>query len=154
MHALILYGTETGNAEACATAISEVFADTVDTEVHDLADMTPQAMLEAETDLVVFVTATYGEGEFAGGGATFFEALRETKPDLKGARFAVFGLGDSYYTTFNRAGETAATMLTALGGAQVGDTARHDTSSGDDPEETAEEWARGILAALATPVAS
>lgn len=154
MNALILYGTETGNAEACATAISQVFADTVDTEVHDLADMTPQAMLEAGADLVVFATATYGEGDFAGGGAAFFEALREAKPDLRGVRFAVFGLGDSYYTTFNQAGETAATMLTTLGGTQVGDTARHDTSSGDDPEETAEEWAREILAVLATPVAS
>nr|Q8VQF4.1 RecName: Full=Cindoxin; Short=Cdx; AltName: Full=FMN-containing redox partner [Citrobacter braakii]AAL57616.1 cindoxin [Citrobacter braakii] len=154
MNALILYGTETGNAEACATTISQVLADTVDTKVHDLADMTPRAMLDSGADLIVFATATYGEGEFAGGGAAFFETLRETKPDLSGLRFAVFGLGDSYYTTFNQAGATAATILASLGGTQVGDTARHDTSSGDDPEETAEEWAREILTALATPAVS
>ena len=154
MNALILYGTETGNAEATATAISQVLAGTVDSEVHDLADTTPDAMTQAGADLVVLVTATPGEGDFAGGGADFFEALTETKPDLTGLRFAVFGLGDSYYTTFNQAGETAATILTTLGATQVGDTARHDASSGDDPEEIAEEWAREVLAALPAPVAS
>lgn len=154
MNALILYGTETGNAEACATAISQVLAGTVDSEVHDLADTTPDVLTQAETDLVVLVTATHGEGEFAGGGAGFFEALTEAKPDLSGRRFAVFGLGDSYYTTFNKAGETATTILTTLGATQVGDTARHDASSGDDPEELAEEWAREVLAALPAPVAS
>lgn len=153
MNALILYGTETGNAEACATAISQVLEGTVDSEVHDLADTTPDA-LTGGADLVVLVTATHGEGDFAGGGADFFEALTESKPDLTGVRFAVFGLGDSYYTTFNQAGETAATLLTTLGAEQIGETARHDASSGDDPEEIAEEWVREVLAALPAPVAS
>ncbi|OUS91315.1 flavodoxin domain-containing protein [Rhodococcus sp. NCIMB 12038] len=153
MNALILYGTETGNAEACATAISQVLEGIVDSEVHDLADTTPDA-LTGGADLVVLVTATHGEGDFAGGGADFFEALTESKPDLTGVRFAVFGLGDSYYTTFNQAGETAATLLTTLGAEQVGETARHDASSGDDPEEIAEEWVREVLAALPAPVAS
>lgn len=150
MKAIVLYGTETGNAQACAEVISEGISG--ESTVHDLGDVAPDLLSAGDIDLAIFVTATYGDGEFAGGGARFFESLLAIEPDLSTLRFAVFGLGDSYYTTFNRAGETATSLLLGRGASQVGVTACHDASSGDDPEESASEWLVETLAAMA-PVA-
>ena len=74
----------------------------------------------------------------------FADELESVNPDLTGLRFAVFGLGDSIYDTFNRGGEIVAEMLTKRGAVQVGEHARHDNSSPIKPAKQAAEWAEGI----------
>lgn len=99
----------------------------------------------------IIVCSTYGEGDLPTGAEPFFGALDAQRPDLTGLRFAVFGLGDSVYDdTFNRGGEIAAEKLTALGGTQIGEHARHDASSKVKPTVMGREWARSLpLGAIA-----
>ncbi|RRQ25610.1 nitric oxide synthase [Rhodococcus sp. Eu-32] len=154
MNILVLYGTETGNAEECSTAVAEILGKHADVAEFDMTDFTTDRFVDAAADYVVFVTATHGDGELAGGGAAFFEALTTRKPVLTGTKFAVFGLGDSYYTTYNRAGEIVVETMTGFGAELIAPLARHDASSGDDPQEQASEWAQELVHVIGAPVPS
>ncbi len=79
-------------------------------------------------------------------------ALRRARRGRPGSfrlRFAMFGLGDRVYEdTFNRGGEIIADKLVEPVAQQVGDHARHDSSSNVKPKVQAAEWARDITALL------
>ncbi|MBY6412489.1 flavodoxin domain-containing protein [Rhodococcus sp. BP-252] len=146
MAVVVLFGSETGTAEEVADKIAEVLSDH-DAEVRD--------MLEYEVsdidvnDFHVIICSTYGDGELPTGAVPFYEALDEDAPDLKGLRFALFGLGDRVYEdTFNRGGEIIAEKLVELGAEQVHEHARHDSSSNVKPKAQAEEWARELSGLL------
>ena len=75
----------------------------------------------------------------------FHAALQGRRPDLAGLRFATFGLGDSFYETFNRGSRIIADALVELGAQQVGEHGQHDASSGELPGDAALAWAKGLL---------
>ncbi len=141
MSVVILYGTETGTGELVADAIADAL-NQHDPSVYDMSEYAVEDLDPA--DFLVIVCSTYGEGELPTGAEPFAEELESVNPDLSGLRFAVFGLGDSIYDTFNRGGEIVAEMLTKRGAVQVGEHARHDNSSSIKPAKQAEEWAEGI----------
>ncbi len=143
MRVTILFGTELGTAERAADAIADALSADHDIDVHDMCDF--------DTDDIdihrfhIIVCSTYGSGDLPTGAEPLFDQLDDRLPDLTGLRFAIFGLGDSVYDdTFNRGGEICAEKLTALGGAQVGDHARHDASSTVRPQDLAADWAGGL----------
>lgn len=143
---VILYGTETGTAEEIADTISDVIARHADTSVYgmdeyDVADLDP-------SDFHIIVCSTYGDGELPTGAVGFFDDLDADQPDLAGLRFAMFGLGDSIYDTFNHGSDIAADKLIALGAERVGEHARHDGSSKVRPRDLAKEWATDIAAVV------
>ncbi|MFT4125031.1 MAG: flavodoxin family protein [Gordonia sp. (in: high G+C Gram-positive bacteria)] len=147
MSVVILYGTETGNCELVADAISDVLATGHDPSIYDMSDFAVEDLDPA--DFLVVVCSTYGEGELPTGAEPFADELNEVAPDLTGLRFAVFGLGDSVYgETFNRGGELMAELLTKYGATQVGEHARHDNSSAIKPAVQAEEWATELTAII------
>lgn len=142
MRIVVLFGSEMGTAENVAEAIAgelSGYETTVfDMSEFDLADLDRHAFH-------IIVCSTYGDGDLPTGAEPFFEALEAQQPDLTGLRFAVFGLGDSVYgSTFNQGGEIAAERLTALGGTQVGEHARHDASTEIEPTEMGREWVRAL----------
>ncbi|ASR04706.1 flavodoxin domain-containing protein [Gordonia rubripertincta] len=141
MSVVILYGTETGTGELVADAIADAL-NQHDPSVYDMSEYAVEDLDPA--DFLVIVCSTYGEGELPTGAEPFADELESIDPDLSGLRFAVFGLGDSIYDTFNRGGEIVAEMLTKRGAVQVGEHARHDSSSSVKPAKQAEEWAEGI----------
>ncbi|GAB87983.1 flavodoxin domain-containing protein [Gordonia rubripertincta] len=141
MSVVILYGTETGTGELVADAIADAL-NQHDPSVYDMSEYAVEDLDPA--DFLVIVCSTYGEGELPTGAEPFADELESINPDLSGLRFAVFGLGDSIYDTFNRGGEIVAEMLTKRGAVQVGEHARHDSSSSVKPAKQAEEWAEGI----------
>ncbi|WP_459547986.1 flavodoxin domain-containing protein [Nocardia sp. X0981] len=147
MRIVVLFGSEMGTAENVAESIAEELAE------HEVSifDMTDFDIDELDPDLLhIIVCSTYGEGDLPTGAEPFFEALDARRPDLTGLRFAVFGLGDSVYDdTFNRGGEIAAEKLTALGGVQIGEHARHDASGEIAPTVLGREWARSLPLAAA-----
>ncbi|MHC3003757.1 flavodoxin domain-containing protein [Gordonia metallireducens] len=141
MSVVILYGTETGTGELVADAIADAL-NQHDPSIYDMSEYAVEDLDPA--DFLVIVCSTYGEGELPTGAEPFADELESVNPDLSGLRFAVFGLGDSIYDTFNRGGEIVAEMLTKRGAVQVGEHARHDNSSSIKPAKQAEEWAEGI----------
>ncbi|MET4048646.1 MULTISPECIES: flavodoxin domain-containing protein [unclassified Rhodococcus (in: high G+C Gram-positive bacteria)] len=146
MAVVVLFGSETGTAEEVADKIAEVMTD----HDVDVRDMLEYELSDIDTDdFHVIVCSTYGEGELPTGAGPFYDALVEEGPDLSGLRFAMFGLGDRVYEdTFNRGGEIIADKLVELGAQQVGEHARHDSSSNVKPKVQAAEWARDVTALL------
>ncbi len=105
MSVVILYGTETGTGELVADAIADAL-DQHDPSIYDMSEYAVEDL--APEDFLVIVCSTYGEGELPTGAEPFADELESVNPDLGGLRFAVFGLGDSIYDTFNRGGEIIA----------------------------------------------
>lgn len=143
MTLLVLYGTETGNAEMLAEDLAKHLGGAALTNMASatLADL-------AGARIAVIVSSTYGEGELPSGARAFHEAVQAARPDLSHLRFAAFSLGDqaTYPDTFARGGAIWAETLKALGATQLGDLATHDAAGADMPEEIALPWIDAILA--------
>lgn len=138
MKIVLLYGTETGNAEMLCEDIESEFGGDHEIEVANLADTDPAA-LDASVFHVI-VSSTYGDGELPASAQPFAAKLEAAKPDLSGLHFAIFGLGDTEYETFGQGSEQIAAMLTAQGAVQVGPRLVHDAASGDLAEDLAFAW--------------
>jgi MioC protein len=146
MNIHVLYGTETGNAEMVADDIVDALSADVSIES---TDMSKCSVADLSADVFYFIVcSTYGDGELPQSAQPFFDALNSQRPDLCGLRFAVFGLGDSFYETFNRGSEIIAQTLTRLGAEQVGERGMHDASAGQLPGDIAMPWAKAVLSGL------
>lgn len=142
----VLYGTETGNAEMVAEDISEVLGDNTPIAVSDMSNF-PVSALSRDTFYII-VCSTYGDGELPHAVKPFFDALNEEQPELNGLRFAVFGLGDSFYETYNHGSEIITQALVERGAVQVGIRGQHDATSGELPCDVAIPWAKEIMCAI------
>ena len=146
MNIQVLYGTETGNAEMVADDIVDALSADVSIESFDMSKC---SVADLSADVFYFIVcSTYGDGELPQSAQPFFDALNSQRPDLSGLRFAVFGLGDSFYETFNRGSEIIAQTLTELGAEQVGERGMHDASAGQLPGDIAMPWAKAVLSGL------
>jgi MioC protein len=139
---VILFGTESGNAEFVADDIAVELESSGETAVADMSDFdldefTPE-------DFYVVVCSTHGEGELPIGAQPFFDALQATRPDLTGVKYSVFGLGDSTYDHYSHGSEIIDALLTELGGMRIGEYGRHDAADGSLPNDAAIEWSHTL----------
>lgn len=137
---VILFGTESGNAELVADDLADALEG--DVSVEDMstfspADMTPE-------DFYIVVCSTHGDGDLPQGAQPFFDALEAMKPDLHGIEYAVFGLGDSSYKTHSRGSELIDEQLTRFGARRVGAYGRHDSADGSAPNDAAYAWLENL----------
>ncbi|XP_060079890.1 methionine synthase reductase-like isoform X2 [Ylistrum balloti] len=146
---LLLYGTQTGQAEAIAKEIAEkVEAQGLKFEIHDLGKTEKKFNIERET-CVVIVTSTTGDGDPPDTALKFFRRLKKkTLPDdyLTNLNYALLGLGDSNYTNFCNAGKTLDRRLEELGAKRF-----YPSGWGDDAvglEVAVEPWMEGVIPAL------
>ncbi len=144
MKVQLLYGTETGNAEMlCEDIEAHLQGDHVvsmaNLEDTDPADLTPETFY-------LVVCSTYGDGDLPASAQPFADAAEAAKPDWSEVRFAIFGLGDSSYETYNEGSEKMAALLTRFGATQVGARAVHDAMGSDMAEDLALPWADARLA--------
>jgi len=134
----ILYGTQTGTAEGFALELrkqakkygfSGVIGDIEDFEFEELV----------EEPLVIFVVATYGEGEPTDGSEEFYSLMKEKaeagEKVLESTSFAVFGLGNRQYEFFNQMGKDYDKFLGEIGGERL-----LDVGLGDDDQNLESEW--------------
>ena len=141
---LILYATESGNAEGVAaklatTARRQGFKPTL----KDVADSSPAEIAKAKN--LLLIAATWGEGEPPSRAAGFHRALMAADaPRLEQVRFAVLALGDRAYANFCSTGRELDARLEALGATRAAPRVDCDL----DFAKPAAAWGEQVLVAL------
>lgn len=135
----IFYGSQTGTAERFAHRLAReassaynlgcVVADLDDYDFVDLPKLSQQ-------HLIIFVLATYGEGEPTDNAIAFrnFISSDLSPVDLSCLRYCAFGLGSSSYTHYNAMVQFLDNGLSARNAQRVG-----SVGMGDDGKGTLEE---------------
>jgi sulfite reductase (NADPH) flavoprotein alpha-component len=140
----ILFGTESGNAEALANQARKVAAKLgFAAKVVDMADFTPAQA--AATENLLVIASTWGEGDPPQRAVDFYEALMaDDAPRFEKTRYAVLALGDRAYAQFCEIGRRIDERLAALGGACITDRIDCDV----DFETPANGWIDSTLQRL------
>ncbi|WP_192813747.1 cytochrome P450 [Microbacterium yannicii] len=141
---VVLYGTESGNAETIADVLVEEFSDDLKIRAIDMTDATAADLRPGNLTLVI--CSTHGEGAMPSSAKPFAALLDAEQPDLTDIRYAMFGLGDSSYEFYSRGSEHIDARLAALGATRVADYGRHDAVDGTLPNDRVLEWARVVVA--------
>jgi sulfite reductase alpha subunit-like flavoprotein len=126
--ALVLYGSETGNAQDVAEEMGRI-AERLrfDTDVLELNAVSLKQLLQPA--VVLIAISTTGQGELPANSQVFWRALRSTRlrPGcLHRVRFASFGLGDTSYPKFNWAHRKLYNRLIQLGAQPICDRGESD----------------------------
>lgn len=143
---LVLYGSQSGNAEAFAKRVGrEASSRGFAPRVLGMDAFSPASLAQEKNVLVI--TSTWGEGDMPDNAVAFWEALNKNgaSPSLAGVNFSVLALGDrNYGETFCLAGRKFDQRFEELGGRRIFDRVDCDV----DYEEAAEEWMHGVFEAL------
>lgn len=146
----ILFGSQTGNAEALAQTAAKA------ARAKGLVPVV-QALGEVDLDVfatmrhVLIVTSTYGEGEMPDNAQLFWQAISaSTAPRLEQMHFAVLAIGDTGYDGFCQAGKFIDMRLEQLGAKRVVDRIDCDI----DYEEPSSEWIGSAMPQFAASAGS
>ena len=116
----IFFGTQTGVSEELSYELSKYLeGEGILNDVVDLEDVTLQDVSKAPA--FVIITSTYGNGEPPVNARDFYVTLMESSdPTLfSNSKFAVFGLGCTYYKSFNKCAKDTFGRICELGGTSI-----------------------------------
>ena len=138
---LILFGTETGNAEDLAFDDGKMAADfNLDPEVKGMDEVSLDNITSC-TKLIIFCS-TWGEGDQPDNAQDLFDEVSESDDGcMAGLNFSVLALGDTAFEMFCQSGKEWDQILEQKGGARVNDRIDCDT----DYEDEAEDWIKATL---------
>jgi sulfite reductase (NADPH) flavoprotein alpha-component len=143
---LILYGSQSGNAESLAKKLGrEAAGRGFNARVAGL-DSVPATDLTKERHVLI-VTSTWGEGDMPDNAAAFWEGLNQngSSPALAGVSYSVLALGDrNYGDTFCLAGRRLDERLAELGAQRIHPRVECDV----DYDEPAQKWSAGVFEVL------
>ena len=146
----ILFGSQTGNAEALAqSAAKAARAKGLVPVVQGLGEVDIEVF--ATMRHVLVITSTYGEGEMPDNAQLFWQAISaSTAPRLEQMHFAVLAIGDTGYDGFCQAGKFIDMRLEQLGAKRVYDRIDCDI----DYEEPSNEWIAASMPQFAASAGS
>jgi len=141
----IIYGSQTGNAQAVAEDAQEMAKEHgLTVNVIDMEDANLQDLTKCERLLVV--TSTYGEGEMPDNAQALWDDISsDSAPSFENSYYSVLALGDTNYDGFCTAGILWDERLQALGAQRIADRVDCDV----DFEEPANQWLNEALATIA-----
>lgn len=118
---IILYGSETGNAEEIANELGKMAQRLhYRTAVDEMDNFKLSNLLHFS--MAIFVTSTTGQGDMPKNASKFWRNLRREKLNRSGClrklKFTIFGLGDSSYPKFNWAARKLRVRLLQLGASE------------------------------------
>ena len=141
----ILYGSQTGSAEAVANdagAVAKAYG--LKPLVKCMDEIEAGALLSI--DYLLVITSTYGEGEMPDNAQMLWDSIcSEVMPRLEGLKYSVLALGDTSYDLFCQAGIDWDNKLTDLGATRIYDRTDCDV----DYEEPAERWITSVIPHMA-----
>ena len=141
---LLIFGTETGNAEELAEDTARMAAKyDLQSSVIDMADITPDD-ISGSKRLIVFCS-TWGEGEQPDNAQNLYDAVSESEDSIMdGVNFGVLALGDTAFEFFCQSGKEWDSILEEKGGTRIKERVDLDT----DYDDYAEEWIQETLEIL------
>ena len=144
----IVFASQTGNAKNLAHVISEsLHSHNIENDVQDMSDLTPESL--SDFSKLLIVTSTFGDGEPPDNGSEWMSYLKFTdQVSLTNLKFAVLGLGDTYYPHFCQAGKDFEELLFKHGGSSMIRRLDCDLYY----EEQYGEWLEELIGVLKSPV--
>ena len=138
---MIIFGTETGNAEDLADRAATMATNyDLTGKVLDMEDVTVE-MLE-ECGRLIVVCSTWGDGEQPYNAQDLYDSTLEMADDsLNDLKFAVLALGDTAFDLFCESGKEWDAVMEKKGGTRINDRIDCDT----DYEDFAEDWLEQTL---------
>ncbi|KAE9335352.1 NADPH--cytochrome P450 reductase 1 [Phytophthora rubi] len=147
----ILFGSQTGTAEGFAEVLKKEGRKAgFQTHAIDLEDYDAAQKLKDER-LVIFVMATYGEGDPTDNAVDFVDFLKDKEQvlgdnSLADVKFTVFGLGNTQYEHYNEMGRLVDRLMEAHGAQRM-----FHYGEGDDDatlDEDFDEWKEPLWKAM------
>ncbi|EEY56624.1 NADPH-cytochrome P450 reductase, putative [Phytophthora infestans T30-4] len=147
----ILFGSQTGTAEGFAEVLkAEGRKAGFQTHAIDLEDYDAASKLKDEK-LVIFIMATYGEGDPTDNAVDFIDFLKDKAGNLEpktfdSVHFTVFGLGNTQYEHYNEMGRMTDRFMEKYGAERV-----FHYGEGDDDaslDEDFDDWKEPLWRAL------
>ena len=113
---LLIFGTETGNAEELADdAAHSAESFDLNPTVMDMEDITPGDISGAKR--LIVICSTWGEGEHPVTAQDLYDAVSESEDgSMEGVNFAVLALGDTAFEFFCESGKEWDAILEEKGG--------------------------------------
>ncbi|MFH2022594.1 MAG: flavodoxin domain-containing protein [Patescibacteria group bacterium] len=143
---LVAYATMTGNTSTVAEAMVQHLVSKPAkalVKLIDLAELTPADLLNY--DLIILGSSTWDDGDVNQVAKEFLGRLQADKLDISKLKFAIFGLGDSFYPNFCKAPDVLQTCIADLGGQVVGELLRLDGFPDEKALQATKEWVDSVL---------
>ncbi|CAH9060056.1 Protein MioC [Pseudoalteromonas holothuriae] len=142
-HLEIIIGSQMGSAEYVAEQLKEVLQDQ---DINAVLHETP--MLNDITQPVwLVVTSTYGAGDYPENLLPFISQL-DQQDNLDHIQFAIVGLGDTSYDTYNHAARNCEQLLSNKGAKQLLPSLEINVLDEALPEDTALAWLPQLVTVL------
>ena len=130
-----------GSTHGRATRYARLVASFVHTSSQAMNNITIPQILSRKT--VIFIIATYGQGDYPANAMKFCKALSESKEDMSGVKFAVLALGrSSAGERFCAAGVKLYDMLVKRGAKPILPLTKADSLDEDGGDKTYAIWSR------------